>query len=125
MSKKVLIVDDDPVVRILVGECLTAKGYEVSCADGASECFQSLATSQPDVIVLDFYMPDMSGMEVLMKMRENPSLAKLPILMLSADSGSEQILKDNNIKPDAFLQKPVGLDQIVKAVVDISGAGSK
>lgn len=124
MSKKVLVVDDDPVIRILVSECLSAKGYEVKVAEGGDQCFKSLEQEQPDIVVLDFFMPDMTGMDVLLKMRKDPSLAKLPILMLSADSESEKILKENNVHTDAFLQKPVGLDQIVKAVEGIANVES-
>ena len=121
MTKNVLVVDDDPVVRILVSECLSAKGYNVTVAEDGASCFKHLAISIPDVIVLDFFMPDMTGMDVLIELRKDPVLAKLPILMLSADSGSEKILQENNIKPNAFLQKPIALDQIVKAVMSISG----
>lgn len=124
MTKKVLVVDDDPVVRILVGECLTAKGYEVTAVESGKEFFKSIAENPPDVVVLDFYMPEMTGMDILIRMKDDPNQAKLPILMLSADSGSEKLMKENNVSPDAFLQKPVGLDEIVKAVVDISGVQS-
>ena len=120
MSIKVLIVDDDPVVRILVGESLAAKGYKVTVADGGAECFKQLAIELPDVLVLDFFMPDMTGMDVLLKMRQDPTLAHLPILMLSADSGSEKLLRENNALPNAFLQKPIAFDQIIKAIQDIS-----
>ena len=121
MPKKVLVVDDDPVVRILVGECLTAKGYQVTVAEDGADCFKHLASDNPDIVILDFFMPDMNGMDILLEMRKNPTFAKLPILILSADSGTEKILKENNAIPDAFLQKPIALDQIVNAVMDISG----
>ena len=125
MSKRVLVVDDDPVVRILVGECLSAKGYHVTVAEDGADCFRHLASDSPDIVVLDFFMPDMTGMEVLLEMRKNPLYAKLPILMLSADSGTEKILKENNALPNAFLQKPIALDQIINAIADISNARSE
>lgn len=124
MTTKVLVVDDDPVVRILVGECLSAKGYDVTAVECGSECFKSMAENQPDVVVLDFYMPEMTGMDILIRMKKDPSLAKLPILMLSADSNSQKLLKEHNVAPDAFLQKPVGLDEVLKAVRGISGVES-
>lgn len=69
MSKKVLVVDDDPVIRILVGECLMAKGYEVTAVECGREFFESLAKAYPDVVVLDFYMPEMTGMDILIRIR--------------------------------------------------------
>lgn len=121
MAKKVLVVDDDPVVRILVGECLTAKGYSVSVADGCEECFEYLRETAPDLLILDYLMPGMTGMEILLKIRKEQAFTNLAVIIMSADPETEQVLKENEAKPEAFLTKPVAFEQIIKAVESVLG----
>ena len=119
MGTKILIVDDDPVVRLLMQECLAGHGFEVSTLDSGQACLESLAISPPDVLVLDLLMPDMSGIDVMKKLKDSPTLAGLPVIVLSAHNDTEKILNSNVVHPDGVLQKPFALHEVLAAVRSI------
>ncbi len=117
MSGRILIVDDDPVVRLLMEECLSAHGFEVHSLPGGHECLEHLSTHSTDLVVLDMLMPDMSGVEVLKELKRTPSLANVPVLMLSALNDADQILEnESECRPDGVLQKPFNLNAVLEAV---------
>jgi len=116
MSNRVLVVDDDPVVRILMQECLSRHGYEVSALENGPQCLEHLSHDRPDVIVLDLIMPGMTGIEVLHRLRDNPATAGVPVVMLSAHTDTAGLLRRAEAQPDSFLQKPFNLQEAVAAV---------
>lgn len=120
MGKTVLVVDDDPVVRILVSEYLTAQGYSVEALESGGACLDRLAKSLPDIVVLDLMMPEMSGIEVLQRIRSNPSTNTLPIIMLSADQDSSTVASAHHVSADSYVQKPFGMRDILGALENIS-----
>lgn len=107
---KVLLVDDDPVVRILVGEYLTAKGHQVETRVDGTSALEHLKSEQgsPDIIILDFMMPGMNGAEVLQNLRE--SNATLPVVMLSADKHNLEGMDESS--KSVALEKPFALDKL-------------
>ncbi|MFM1847279.1 MAG: phosphate regulon response regulator PhoB [Pseudomonadota bacterium] len=117
MVTKILVVDDDPVVRLLMSECLAVHGFEVEALPSGQECLEHLATHATDLVVLDMLMPDMSGVEVLRELKRSPTLAHLPVIMLSALNDTEKVIGDNaGVRPDGILQKPFNLQAILEAV---------
>lgn len=116
MSKNVLVADDDPVVRILISEFLAGKGYQVETLESGEECLRRLDGRLPDVLVLDLLMPDMTGIEVLRHLRDNPRTSALPIIMLSADTDTEALASANNVSANVYVQKPFGVKEIVLAM---------
>ncbi len=79
---KLLIVDDDPHIRMLYKEELEEEGYEVFVANSGQEALELFSKESPDIVTLDILMPGMDGIEVLRKMKEkNPSL---PVIMSTA-----------------------------------------
>jgi len=116
MSTKILIVDDDPVVRLLMQECLAGFGFEVAALKSGRECLEHLAVSQPDLLVLDLLMPDMSGIDVMRKLKESPTLAALPVIVLSAHNDTERLLESSVVHPDGILQKPFAVKDILEVV---------
>ncbi len=120
MSKKILVVDDDPVVRLLITEFLSAQGYEVLTVESGSECIDTISFKKPDVVVLDLLMPEMNGIEVLKRLRGNPSTAAVPIVMMSSDFDTESITNSYNLSADGYVQKPFGMRDILSAVEDVT-----
>jgi CheY-like chemotaxis protein len=117
MGTKILIVDDDPVVRLLMSECLSFHGFEVSALPSGQECLDHLAIHNTDLVVLDMLMPDMSGVEVLKELKNSPKLAHLPVIMLSALNDTERVISETStVKPDGVLQKPFNLQSVLAAV---------
>lgn len=119
MSKKILVVDDDPVIRMLATEYLSAYGHSIEVFDCGQACLdhlQSQQTQAPDIIVLDLMMPDMNGYEVLNKIKGNALTAKIPIIMLSADSNSDRLAKDQQNRADCYLEKPFEIKNFLEIV---------
>jgi len=113
---KVMIVDDDPVVRILISEYLGSHGYKVLIAEGGQECLDNLKKDLPDIIVLDLLMPDMNGMQVLKSIRENPRTAGMHVVMLSANSEILSIAAGQDFQADSYIQKPFELSKVIQTI---------
>jgi len=116
MSKKVLVVDDDPVVRLLVTEYLSSQGYNVEVVESGTEAMNSIPRSKPDFLILDLLMPDMNGIDVLKRLKGNPATASLPIVMMSSDYDSEAITNSYGVSADEYVQKPFGMRDILSAL---------
>lgn len=112
----VMVADDDPVVRVLVNEFLSARGFNVQSAENAAQCLEKLEDEVPDVLVLDLLMPDMTGIEVLRQLRSNPRTSAIPVVMLSADYDIEALVGANHISADEYVQKPFGAKEILSAI---------
>jgi CheY-like chemotaxis protein len=80
----VLVVDDDEFTCDAVRRLLTRMGYTTACAQSGADALTLLETVQPDVIVLDWMMPEMDGLEVLRKLRADPKTKDVPVLLYSA-----------------------------------------
>lgn len=103
-SKKVLIVDDSDFMRMMLEDILTHHGHTVLQAKDGSECLNILRTEAVDVCVLDIGMPDMDGIEVLGRIREeHPGLK---VVMLSALSQESNVKLALQLGADAFVVKP-------------------
>ena len=113
MGKQILVVDDDPVIRTLLVECMSCFGHSVSAVESGAKCLESLKESLPDVLFLDLQMPDMTGLEVLEQIRANEQTAKIPVIMLSANSDSAAINKDHQAQASAYVQKPFDMKKML------------
>ena len=83
MAKTILIIEDDKFLRELVIQKLIKEGYETSEAVDGEEGIKKIKEEKPDLILLDLILPGIDGFEVLSKMREDPALAQIPVIILS------------------------------------------
>ena len=113
-TKRIMVIDDDPMIRFLVQEYLTVLGYSVQAFEGGAEALATLGSSLPDLVVLDMQMPDMNGVEVLKRIRENPDTSGVPVLMLSANANEAKDLAGP--KADSYLEKPFQMQTLLEAV---------
>ena len=114
MNGKILVVDDDPEVRMTTREFLSGKGYAVSVAAGGREALSMLETVNPDVVLLDVVMPDMDGMETLrLLVAAQPSL---PVIMITANADIEITSKVLQMGAADYVPKPFDLDYLDQAV---------
>ncbi|KAA0018083.1 response regulator transcription factor [Antrihabitans cavernicola] len=107
----VLVVDDEPVLAEMVSMALRYEGWNISTAgDGASAVAQA-REFRPDVVVLDVMLPDMSGLEVLRKLREQ--IPHLPVLLLTAKDSVEDRIAGLTAGGDDYVTKPFSLEEVV------------
>lgn len=117
-NKKVVVIDDDPMIRFLIQEYLNAFGFSIEAFAGGTEALPAIQVSPPDLVVIDMQMPDMNGFEVLEKLRANPATAGVATLMLSANASEGPSLSE--IQPDAYLEKPFQMQGLLEAVQNTS-----
>lgn len=110
LPKKLLLVDDDRDVRESMRMLLEMEGYEVLEASNGREALEAANSQNPDLIVLDMWMPIMSGMEFCRIRSVDPKLQQIPVIACSAD---RDIVRDPSLKTQAFIQKPVDLDDLL------------
>jgi len=109
-SRRILIVDDDAASRALLLRMLSVAGYNCLEADNAKDALTLIHKEKPDVLVLDFKMPDMDGTEALKQVRSdpNPNIAQLPVIMLTGHGESE--VECLQAGADDFVIKPVKIE---------------
>ncbi|WJI54392.1 response regulator [Mesorhizobium sp. C416B] len=103
---RVLICDDDPLLIELMEFRLRAKGYEVIKAVDGAEALLKAEHEAPDIIVLDAMMPKADGLEVLARIKSDPALSEIPVVMLTARKGEKDIVSALEKGADDYLVKP-------------------
>jgi two-component system, OmpR family, alkaline phosphatase synthesis response regulator PhoP len=116
MSKKILVVDDEPDILKVVVFRLKKSGYEVLSAVNGKETLELLKTQKPDLIVLDYRLPDTNGLEISKVVRADASMKTMPIILLSASSGGDisQALQDAHV--NEYVKKPFDPEELLAAI---------
>jgi two-component system, chemotaxis family, chemotaxis protein CheY len=110
----VLVVDDDPDILEALAEILEAEGFQIRRAKNGKEALDRLSPTPPDLILLDLMMPVMDGWEFSQKLREREGVAKIPIIVLSADRNVGP--KAREIGAIGHLAKPFELNDLLEMV---------
>jgi two-component system, sensor histidine kinase and response regulator len=112
---RILIVDDSPDNLFLIQTILQDADYQVDIADGGATALAKLTQSPPDLVLLDVMMPGMDGYEVTRRIRQNPSLPFIPILLITAYD-QLSVAQGLDIGADDFIRKPVEFDELLARV---------
>ncbi|MGQ0505366.1 MAG: response regulator [Myxococcaceae bacterium] len=113
-AQTVLVVDDDPDILEALSEILEAEGYEVVRARNGQEALTRLDSTPPALILLDLMMPVMDGWEFAQRMRQQPAVASIPIIVLSADRNVGTKARD--LGAVGHLPKPFELNDLLDMV---------
>jgi CheY-like chemotaxis protein len=116
MSLRVLVVEDDDVIRQLITVNLELEGFEVFPAIDGQDALEKVAAANPDVITLDVMMPRLDGWATAEKLRENPDTAAIKIVLLSARAQETDLQRGERIGVDAYLTKPFDPDELIDVV---------
>lgn len=120
MAQTVFIVDDEPSIRRLLSVALRDKGYETQEFSEGTTLLAALRHTLPDLIVLDWMMPEPDGLEVCRRLRENPVTRPVPVLMLTARSDESDRIAGLTVGADDYLAKPFSVGELtarVKALI--------
>ena len=112
----IMVVDDNPEVLEIVRITLEAKGFTVKCAYNGKEVFAGLREQKPDLILLDIMMPKMDGLEVLNRLKGNPSTSSIPVILVTAKVQYEDILKGYKTGADYYITKPFTEIQLLTGI---------
>ncbi|NEO26093.1 MAG: response regulator transcription factor [Kamptonema sp. SIO4C4] len=115
-SKKLLLVDDDPNLILLVKDYLEFRGYEVLAAENGREALELLEQHTPDMIICDVMMPEMDGYAFIERVRESPQTSWIPFLFLSAKGQSQDRVKGLSKGADVYMVKPFEPEELVAQV---------
>src|SRR3954447_24171938 len=124
---RVLVVDDDDVIRQLITVNLELEGFEVIPAVDGQDALDKVKDAQPDVVTLDVMMPRVDGWEAAERLRADPETAHIKVILLSARAQESDIQRGERIGVDAYLTKPFDPDElidVVRRMVAASGSES-
>jgi DNA-binding NarL/FixJ family response regulator len=116
MSKRLLVVDDEPNLLRAVAACLKTAGYEVSTARSAREALVQMAEAIPDLLVSDIRMPGMDGYQLARQLRGSPRTALVPIVFLTAKDETAHRIEGFRAGVDAYLTKPFEPEELIAVV---------
>src|ERR1700743_2219151 len=107
----VLVVDDEAVLAEMVSMALRYEGWKLATAGDGAAALESARAQRPDVVVLDVMLPDMSGLDVLKKLREESP--QLPVMLLTAKEPVEDRIPGLPAGGDAYVPKPFSIEEVV------------
>jgi excisionase family DNA binding protein len=122
-QRRVMIVDDDPDALALMENILTDDGFELVKVSNATEVGLKAAQLGPDLILLDFLMPEINGFEVCKALRDNELTRSIPIMAVTCLSKEQDIERIFSCGADEYLAKPFRVDQMLEKVRDLIGRG--
>jgi len=105
MEKTILIIEDDKFLRELISQKLIKEGYNISEAVDGEEGIKKIKEEKPGLVLLDLILPGIDGFEVLTKMREDPSLSSIPVIILSNLGQKEDVEKGLKLGAADYLIK--------------------
>lgn len=114
--RRLLLIDDDPNLILLVKDYLEFRGYEVVTAENGREALEVLEHDLPDMIICDVMMPEMDGYSLVKHVREDPRTSWIPVLFLSAKGQSQDRVKGLNTGADVYMVKPFEPEELVAQV---------
>ncbi|MDD2921648.1 MAG: hybrid sensor histidine kinase/response regulator [Anaerolineales bacterium] len=112
----ILVVDDEPAIRMGLAATLGRNGYEVVTAANGDDGFLKAKQTQPDLIVSDVMMPAMSGFEMKQQMSEDPQLALIPFIFLTARTANQDRVTGIRIGADDYITKPFVTDELIARI---------
>ncbi len=114
MSKKILVVDDDPTLVKVIQPFLESHNFAITIAHDGEEAIEEIKKKLPDLIVLDVQMPKMNGYTFIFELKKIPNTARIPIIVLTAKEGMAEIFKIEGVKE--YITKPFKPEILLAAV---------
>lgn len=128
MAKKIMIIDDEPDIRIYLAAAAEDHGFEPVTFGAEESIITIIGDEKPDLIVTDIMMPMRSGISIFKEIRSSPSIKHIPVILISGMDGlsdfmenefHELINDDRMPPPDGFIEKPVDPDMLFKKIKNL------
>jgi two-component system phosphate regulon response regulator PhoB len=116
MAPRIMVVEDEEALAILLRYNLTAEGYEVDHVARGDEADLRLKESIPDLLILDWMLPALSGIEICRRLRARPETARLPVIMLTARGEESERVRGLSQGADDYVVKPFSVPELVARV---------
>ena len=123
-EKTVLIVEDEADAAELFAEMMRVSGFRVQKTSSSAPALAMMTEEKPDIVLLDIMMPEISGLDILRQMRNDPALANIPVVVVSAKSMPADIRNGMEAGASTYLTKPVGFLELKEAVERALGSQS-
>jgi DNA-binding response OmpR family regulator len=120
-TRRILVVDDEAPMRLLLEKMLKAAGYEVIAVSGGRAALQEARDQKPDLVILDLTMPGIDGYAVCTMLKRDRTM-KMPIIILSARSREKDYKQALDAGCDAFVSKPVNREELLAKVAELLAA---
>jgi CheY-like chemotaxis protein len=118
---RVLVVDDDEVIRRLIAVNLQLEGFDVETAVDGQDCLDKVTEIGPDVITLDVMMPRLDGWETAVQLRESPETAHIKVVLITARAQEDDKTRGSSVGADAYLTKPFDPNEMIRIVRELAG----
>lgn len=122
MSKKILVVDDEPDVLTYLTTLFSDNGFEVISAGNGKECFDKARNDKPDLITLDITMPEESGVRAFKELQDDAVTANIPVIIITGISSEfkQFISTRKQVKPPvAYFEKPIDRELLISKVKEL------
>ena len=118
MSVRILVIEDSPVIRQLIGVCLRGDDIEVITRDDGPRGLEAVKTESPDLVILDIGLPGMNGWQVLEAIRSDPDTIHLPVVVLTAHAQEDCQELADRAGADVVITKPFQIKEFRATVLD-------
>ncbi|MBB4933744.1 CheY-like chemotaxis protein [Lipingzhangella halophila] len=118
---RVLVVDDDEVIRQLIAVNLQLEGFEVHTAVDGQECLERVVEVAPDVITLDVMMPRLDGWGTALRLREDEETCSVKVVLITARAQGDDLRRGGDVGVDAYVTKPFDPTELIRVVRDLAG----
>lgn len=112
-SKRILIIDDEPAIRDVIAAALEMAGYETLEAENAQQGHALIIDHKPDLVLIDWMMPNVSGIELARRLKRDPLTAEIPLIMLTAKSEEDHKITGLEAGADDYITKPFSPRELV------------
>lgn len=119
--KRILIVDDEPDLRVILRAALEARGYDCEEAEDGLTALDRIEQTPPDLVISDVLMPRMNGWQLMARLSADPERRRLPVILLTAAPDDEVVDRAREVGAVACLAKPVDFDRMMEVVETQSG----
>lgn len=118
-KQKVLVIDDDELIREVVKAALNHSDFEAVTLESPKQAEETIRKSKPDLILMDLYMPELNGLELLRRLKKEPSTARIPVIILTGSLEREDVLGGQKEGVYEYVTKPVDNRVLIAKIRDV------